>query len=601
MAGGDKDKKKEGKGPLKPAAKVTARRTSVSEITVTSTANASVTESPAKKVTKQRPTLQDCPCAQSNRDCYQIKCFSCSQYWHADCVNIRSKSLPEKCVLELQKSWTCPWCYKCPHPRPPSHRGQKNDELLMTTTISDAVTKNISDTMSALIEDKVARSLESAKLHELIQSQTNSLNSLTNELTQLRSHRQHATPVPVAVPPPAALPARPSTVISHSLAPYLDLHNNFVSESHAEELLASLSSLEYHLENGHSVKAFGAPYRYPGAKAPEAVEFTDQLRSLVDSLNEKYCSGESDPKINQCLINRYTDSETYLPEHSDNEPDIAPGSKIFCVSLGSSCTITFRDRYNHREESPLECHDRSLYIMSRYSQDFFTHRIDKGNTDTDNCVRYSLTFRSVDWRHRNSTILIGDSNKKHLFFGNDKGTFGPATPGKLADAYEVEQIDPLICTSYANVVVLCGINSIRKNEVNTRDKVKDVYNLFKSKIEQIQLLNKRARIFVCAVLPTKIRDYNRKASYFNYLLENDLIRSSYGVTLVGNPEFEKFVSPQTGFLCDSFSFPGDSLHLTRSAASILARVIKHAIFARKKKMVNGMRYSAVASSGVAPS
>ena len=102
------------------------------------------------------------------------------------------------------------------------------------------------------------------------------------------------------------------------------------------------------------------------------------------------------------------------------------------------------------------------------------------------------------------------------------------------------------------------------------------------------------------MLPTKIRDYNLKASYFNYLLENDLIRSSYGVTLVGNPEFEKFVNPQTGFLGDSFSFPGDSLHLNRSAASILARVIKHAIFARKKKMVNGMRYSAVASSGVAP-
>ena len=111
-----------------------------------------------------------------------------------------------------------------------------------------------------------------------------------------------------------------------------------------EELIALFSGTEFSTENGRSVKAFGESYHYPGSSLQPA-ELTGQLKSLVDSLNSEFCSDPGTPKINQCLVNRYQtdapDHKPHLPEHSDNEPNIAPESTSFCISVGSSCSITF--------------------------------------------------------------------------------------------------------------------------------------------------------------------------------------------------------------------------------------------------------------------
>ena len=93
------------------------------------------------------------------------------------------------------------------------------------------------------------------------------------------------------------------------------------------------SGTEFSTENRRSVKAFVKAitiyitYIYPGSSLQPA-ELTGQLKSLVDSLNSEFCSDPGTPKINQCLVNRYQtgspDSKPHIPEHSDNEPDIAP-------------------------------------------------------------------------------------------------------------------------------------------------------------------------------------------------------------------------------------------------------------------------------------
>ena len=186
-----------------------------------------------------------------------------------------------------------------------------------------------------------------------------------------------------------------------------------------------------------------------------------------------------------------------------------------------------------------------------------------------------------------------------MVLASGKGTFGPATPGKLVDAFRVEQLDPLLCTSYCNVVVLCGINSIRNDRVDTRAKIKGVFDLFRSKIDQIHMLNRRAKLFVCAVLPTKSATYNRKATHFNGLLE-DMAGNNFNITIVGPSVFESYLDPDTGLLSERFSFRNDQLHLTPYAASRLATTIKTAIFARKKKRVDGRKFSAAVSSGTDP-
>ena len=127
-----------------------------------------------------------------------------------------------------------------------------------------------------------------------------------------------------------------------------------------------------------------------------------------------------------------------------------------------------------------------------------------------------------------------------------------------------------------------------------------MFVLFKSRIDQIQMLNRRAKLFVCAVLPTKSATYNRKASYFNGLL-GEMAGNNFNITIVGSDVFESYLNPNTGLLSERFSFKDDQLHLTPYAASILATTIKYAIFARKKKRVDGRTFTAAVGSGNHPS
>ena len=217
--------------------------------------------------------------------------------------------------------------------------------------------------------------------------------------------------------------------------------------------------------------------------------------------------------------------------------------------------------------------------MSRHSQDFFKHRIDNENTNSVSGVRFSLTFRSVDWRNRNSTCIIGDSNTGKLRFGTAPGSFGPATPGKRVWASNIGKIDPTCYSSYSNIVLMCGTNDIRHNSVNSPEQIHSIFREFKSKVEQIQRVNKRASVFVCPILPTKLYGVNRKASLFNSLISNDLLHCNYGVTAI--PDFDGFMD-ETGFLSEELSRSGDTLHLNYVGVRKLAKLIKDCIFCTKK-------------------
>ena len=59
---------------------------------------------------------------------------------------------------------------------------------------------------------------------------------------------------------------------------------------------------------------------------------------------------------------------------TDDENDINPISCIFTVSIGNSAAVTFTN-IKSGEESELIVEDRSLYRMSRDSQNEFKHQI----------------------------------------------------------------------------------------------------------------------------------------------------------------------------------------------------------------------------------
>ena len=349
---------------------------------------------------------------------------------------------------------------------------------------------------------------------------------------------------------------------------------------------------------------------YSGSRSSnEPKDMPPIIASLVDKINEKYCS-DGEPKINSVLINRYKINEGFLPEHSDNEPVIHPESDIMTLSVGGVCDVLFttvnKDHpdpytYTHR------CNPRSVYLMTRRSQAHFKHSISQGSVTGS--MRYSLTFRSLSPFNRSATCIFSDSNGAGMRFGSEpKRSFGKWLPGKNFFTPVIDNIDPFLTCGYKNVVILCGINDVRKPSVKSQRDVYAIYSLLEYKIEQIQEINPVAQIFVCPLLPTKNADLNRKVLYFIDLIRRELLPKNFGVQMVDG--FDDFLDNNTGLLCQALSREFDKygrpdvLHLNWKGVAKLSVMIRNTVLLRmnggidkrrkRNGRVNGTPYSAAA-------
>ena len=405
---------------------------------------------------------------------------------------------------------------------------------------------------------------------------------------------------------------------------------NFIDENTTNSLMDFLQKSEFKSENGRSTLSFGEPYTYTGSKSSRdtATSFPAVLQPVVDKINKlqkdlfyanhpdlkKHENRHPAPLVNSCLVNRYIGQDSFLPSHSDNEITIHPESSIFTLSLGESAVVKFSEidsEHATANGTDITADHRSLYHMTRKSQDFFRHAIDKGSIA--NGTRFSLTFRSVSWKNRNSSCIIGDSNTGMLNFGTDKrSTFGELMPGQKYWAPCIKDIKPESCISYSNVVILCGINDIKKAEVNCLNDTRDLGNLLIDKIKQIKQLNPKCYVSVCPLLPTKSRDLNQKVNFFNYVLASNIASMGPGVQCVeGFHGFAEHDGTLVGRLSKTLDRHGglDVLHLNPFGARVLAGLIKRCIFFRLNRgvdrrrgpsnRVNGRPFSSV-SSGPPP-
>ena len=299
------------------------------------------------------------------------------------------------------------------------------------------------------------------------------------------------------------------------------------------------------------------------------------IKDVLDQLNSEYC--QDGEKLNSCVVNKFSGPDSCLAEHSDNEFSIAPESSIYTIALGDTCSIKFRELHTG-VNSVHTCLDRSMYVMTRRSQDHFEHSIETGEIQK---FRYSLTFRCVSWRNYNSTILLGDSNTQKLLFCEEKGTFGKATPGKSVWAPTIDKIDPNITLGYTNVVFLCGINDLKHSYVKSQSDVHNIYLELQRKIELIHHINGRAKIFICPLLPTRLHNINQKVFYFNSLIRDCLLVKYYNISTVLG--FVDFVDEQDRLADKYCRSTGDYLHLNTHGVRVLATKIKEQIFLRKKK------------------
>ena len=418
----------------------------------------------------------------------------------------------------------------------------------------------------------------------------------------------------------------PPAHLKHNQLCVTDKTTDFIDSPTSERIVEFLDSQSnaFELENGHSVLAFGAPYSYNGSKSlsksgQKPPDIPEPLKPLIDQLNtiqaqiyhkehpehKQQIHSAHVPIINSCLVNRYEGPSSFLPLHSDNEVTIDPESSIFTVSLGAPCTVKFIEQESE-STTEIQCPPRSLYHMTRKSQDHYKHCIDQGSIAEG--TRYSLTFRSVDWTNRNSTCIVGDSNTGLLRFGdNSRNSFGKLMPGRKFWAPRIENIDPHSCAAYNNVVILCGINDVKQDNASNQHAIRDLCNTLLDKIKQIKLLNKSCCMHVCQLLPTKDVVLNRRVNYFNKILLNGLATLSFDVQCVqgfhGFAEYDGKLVDQLSKTVDRHGRP-DTLHLNNYGARVLASLIKRSIFCRLQRgedrrrgqtsRVNGRLFSSVA-------
>ena len=370
---------------------------------------------------------------------------------------------------------------------------------------------------------------------------------------------------------------------------------NYLGVDDIKKLKSFCDGCNFTEENGHGTIKFGESYNYNGSRN-DSIPTPAIVEELMGRLNDQFVK-EGAQKLNSCLINRYEGPESSIKQHSDNEREIACDSNIYTVSIGHSRTINFVNSITGDTPS-LRVDSGSMYSMTRLSQEFFEHRIDADEEAAD--VRYSLTFRSVSWRNHNCTILIGDSNTNNVKFGGERGTLGISMPGKRVEGFIIDQINPLDCVAYNNIILHCGVNNIKSKHINSPKDISDVYVQFKSKVQDIRLINKRAKILISPVLPTRLRGLNDKILAYNKLIFDDLVKSSLRIHYVTG--YDNFVGDDRCLSVQNARY-NDYLHLNSSGVRFLASCMKACVLRKTStnysgKQRSGDLYSSKVKGGV---
>ena len=593
------------KRPLSKTGFTNPRARSYSLTNMTTETNKTPTK-PAKVM------LSKCPCQKSNDSSWKLKCTGCGQIWHTICANLKtSRPIPESVILSLEKSWICPWCFKPPYLRPPGHPSCASENLLVGTVIADAVAEKVKEDVCNNILPEFQLSVDNlvkTRLREIskaVEGQVQSIKDGMKELTTLKEQMM-ATDLTHHPPnPPKPQHSNTSHALTNNPTNHIDdYRESFLTDEEITELNTGLGALSFSTVNGRGVASFGEEYHYHGAPNTNCNEIPNFLKAIIKKIHDD--PEYTDEKINQVVINKYTGT-THLPEHSDDEPTIRPHSSIITVTLGQVVPVVFKDKISQEEET-LEPVEGSLYAMKMESQHHWTHRINQ--VDLANNTRFSITFRSVGKNFRNSTIILGDSNTKHLKFSSgqrgEKGTFGYNMPGERVETFHINQIDERKCLGYRNIIIHCGVNDIRDNSPGRQPsdpQPTDTEAHFENLVGKMSIIKQMcplSSITINPLLPTKNKRLNDRVLKFNDLLFNFLANDQRGEG-IRSANLSMFVDEEHGVLREDYGVwdnrisaysKRDILHLGKLGIRILAKVMRDSVHT---KLVTSRSYSSTLS------
>lgn len=174
--------------------------------------------------------------------------------------------------------------------------------------------------------------------------------------------------------------------IMEQAAPDVVLIERFVAEP--EALFLELSSTTPWDERMRARKtaSFGIPYNYSGMTYPDA-PMPKRVGDLGEAMRERL--GFSP---NNCLANYYPDGGATMGFHSDSITELAPGTGVAIVSLGSARILRFRFLEDRSVGHDYELTPGSLLYMPAEVQRRWQHGVPKQEGAGP---RISLTFRCL--------------------------------------------------------------------------------------------------------------------------------------------------------------------------------------------------------------
>ena len=156
---------------------------------------------------------------------------------------------------------------------------------------------------------------------------------------------------------------------------------------------------------------------------------------------------------------------------------------------------------------------------------------------------------------------------------------GQSFPGMRAKANKISNIDPSLCIGYSNAVIVCGTNDLRTENLKSPNDVHQLVDILHLKLQKIQTICPRIKIFVTAVLPSRFPRMNKNIIMFNRLVY-DMLESSFeqSVWQIGVYHFVD----NKGLLAMNLTRNGDEIHLGNRGLSKFVRCVKHWVYVRER-------------------
>lgn len=196
---------------------------------------------------------------------------------------------------------------------------------------------------------------------------------------------------------PQTQPSQKAEVFIEDI-PGLVYIENYLPEYKQSQLLAHVDKGLWLKDLKRRVQHYGFKYNYKARKVDMRMHVGQLPEWLKELSVELYIAGYMPIEADQVIINEYEPGQG-ISAHIDCEPCFQ--DTIVSLSLGSSCVMDFKNKFDQTEKFPIWLDPGSLIVLKDEARYRWLHAISARKFDERNGKKYererrvSLTFRKV--------------------------------------------------------------------------------------------------------------------------------------------------------------------------------------------------------------